>query len=181
MRSVNASAATCRVLAVFGLALGAVGFVGQPARAGPGLIERFNGTWEGEGRVLRDEDGKTRGVNCRVENTLVRNTSKTAGECRAMIIFKREVGSEITLQPDGTFTGVYRGADNGPARLKGSLQGDTLELEMTYSKPVFGDNKALMKITIPADDAYSVSVYDHVESPEELTRVSLIEFRRVAD
>lgn len=179
MTMINHVAAARRVLAPTSLALAVV--VAAPAVAAPGngFIERFNGTWTGKGEVLRNEDGKTRDVNCRVENTTVENTSLTEGECRAMVIFKREIGSEITLQPDGTFTGVYRGADTGPAQLVGSLNGDTLEFEMTYAKPVFGDNKAVMKIINADDGTYSVSVYDNVESPDELTQVSRIDFNRV--
>lgn len=181
MRSVNDTAAerrgAFRGAAVLALSI----LVGAPASAAPEFIARFDGTWEGDGEVLRNEDGKRRGVSCRVENSRKDNTSLTDGECRSMIIFKRDIGSEITLQPDGSFTGIYRGADTGPARLQGSLDGDTLELDMTYAKPVYGDHKAVMKITNPANGSYTVSVYDHVNADGELEQVSHIDFRRVED
>ncbi len=174
-RTAGAGTARARALSA-GIFLACI--IAAPAAAGEAFIDSFNGTWTGEGEVLRDEDGSTRSIACRVENTREANTAKTAGECRAMVIFRREIGSEITLRPDGSFTGTYIGADNGPATLEGSLDGDVLELRMTYAKPVYGDNEAVMRITSPAGGSYSVSVYDHVDDPDALERVSRIEFTR---
>ena len=183
MRNVNAATVRSLVPSALAASLALGGLVvaasSDPARAGTDFIERFTGSWKGEGRVLRNEDGSTRGVACRVENRQLENTSKTEGECRAMVIFRREVGSEITLQPDGTFTGVYHGADNGAAELVGSLRGDTLELRMTYEKPIYGDRDAIMKITNANDGTYSVAVYDDVDNEGEFEQVSLITFRKV--
>lgn len=186
MRSVNPAAAARRVpSAARGLLLallaGALLVPPVTAKAGEDFIERFGGTWSGDGEVLRKEDMSTRKISCRVENKRIETTSESNGQCRAMVIFTREVASEITVREDGTFSGIYRGADTGPATLEGSLEGDTLELQMTYAQPVFGDDKAVMRITNADDGTYSVAVFDQVDGDGDLEEVSRIEFRRVGD
>lgn len=140
------------------------------------FIDRFAGDWSGRGEVLRHEDGSTRQVACEVTGATTEETARTEGRCRAMVIFVREIASDITLGPDGVFRGVYTGADNGAAELVGKLDGDTLVLDMTYEQPIHGDTEALMKITNADDGTYSVSVYDTVAGEEK--RVSRIEFKR---
>ena len=60
-----------------------------------------------------------------------------------MLVFSREFGADLSRDPkSGTYTGVYRGAKSGPARLSGQRKGSTLDLQVTWGREIYGDNKA---------------------------------------
>lgn len=137
-----------------------------PAKADPtDFLQRFDGSFSGSGTVLRDVDPSPRNVSCRLEGSRPSPTSLTIdGTCRAAVIFTREIGAEISVDASGTFSGVYRGAATGPARLSGGqLNGDTLTMRLTYGAPIYGDSDATMTITNAGQGGFTMTVTDEID------------------
>lgn len=147
------------------LALGLAGStLVLPVLAAPSAnyLDRFSGTWSGSGKVQRDIDPSPRSVDCSVSSKRPSaNRISIDGTCRALVVFSRKMGAEISYNPStGRYSGVYTGSKTGPARLSGRLQGNALVFNVDYGARVYDDTKAVMTITNSGNGAFRMVVTD---------------------
>lgn len=113
------------------------------------FLERFAARWTGGGTVLRDADRnpKSLNVSCSLDRSQNAKRINVNGSCRAALLFTRPFGASLTFDPaTGRYNGTYIGANSGPASLSGRRSGDSLNLTVTWSKPINGDRTAHLTI-----------------------------------
>ncbi|MBJ3777318.1 hypothetical protein [Acuticoccus mangrovi] len=134
----------------------------------------MTGPWSGKGFVQKDEGSRPMNVSCKIKGEQTADTIGFAGACRAMLILKREIGAQLKRVGD-RFVGTYKGADVGIAELDGSyVDGETVELTMTFPRSVNGDDVAKMTITTPGDGTFTIETSDKMESGVEVTTSSIL-------
>ncbi len=133
-------------IAAVALILGIMGLYDAQAAEGA-FLDRFKGTWIGSGRVQRSDATSPWQVDCTATGNRAPDRISIQGNCRAALIIQREIGAELTYDPQsGDYQGVYTGAKVGPARLSGARSGDVVRLTIDWPKPVNGDTWAEMII-----------------------------------
>lgn len=162
-----------RTIVVFAAATVAIGLTAsgpaQDAAAEAIMPPNLAGVWSGEGQVQKDENSKPISVRCNLTSEQSPTSIDFDGECRAMLIMKREIGAELTREGE-RFTGVYIGSRAGPAQLDGTMTApNTLTLSMTFEREVNGDDQAVMTIERPQDDRFTITTVDTMVSGAEVT------------
>jgi hypothetical protein len=90
------------------------------------FLGRFRGSWSGSGKVQREGNSQPRQVTCSVTGSPAENRISAQGNCRAAVIFSRQIGVDLAYDPrSGLYRGTYTGSRIGPARLSGTRSGDT--------------------------------------------------------
>jgi hypothetical protein len=120
--------------------------------------KRFTAAWSGGGSVLRDADKapKPTKVSCTMAGSASGDAIAIDGTCRAYLLFSRPFEAKVRYDASsGRYVGVYEGANSGPATLSGRREGDTLNLTITWAKPVNGDRTARLSIR---NDGRSIAV-----------------------
>ncbi len=159
------------------VAIAAVVTTGAVAQ-GVSYLARFDGGWSGGGTVKVEQLPTAANVSCNVQGARSDETSfSLAGTCRSMLIMSREIGAQLRIDPGtDTYTGTYTGSSSGPARLAGSRRGDTLDLEVTWSKVIYDDNKARMLIRNSGNDTFRMQVIEKIDGKD--VPVSDLSFQR---
>lgn len=140
-------------------------------------IGDISGAWSGKGFVRKDEKADPMNVRCAIEGTGSALELAFAGECRAMLILKREIGA--TLRREGhRLVGIYKGARVGDAALDGEIapSGEVV-LSMQFPRKVNGDDVATMRIEAHDADSFTIVTSDRMVSGDEVT-TSRITFER---
>ncbi|MGQ4273209.1 hypothetical protein [Terrihabitans sp. B22-R8] len=109
--------------------------------------KRFDGSFSGGGKVRTEANGSPWNAKCKVTGKSSPTSVSIKGTCTAAVVVSREIGADLKISPDGTYSGTYVGSKIGPARISGKRSGDTVRLNVTWPKPVNGDTKATMTIT----------------------------------
>jgi hypothetical protein len=112
------------------------------------FFQRFAARWTGGGTVIRDANRNAQrlDVSCSLGQSQRTNVIRVNGSCRAFI-FTRPFNAGLTYDPtSGEYKGTYVDPTSGPAALSGRRSGSTLNLTMTWSKPVNGDRTAHLTI-----------------------------------
>ena len=112
------------------------------------FFQRFAARWAGGGTVIRDahRNAQRLDVSCSLGQSQGTNLIRVSGSCRAFI-FTRSFNAGLTYDPSsGQYKGTYVDPTSGPAALSGRRSGSTLNLTMTWSKPVNGDRTAHLRI-----------------------------------
>ncbi|MEF2072304.1 hypothetical protein [Consotaella aegiceratis] len=139
--------------------------VSQPAAAAGDFLSRFDGQWSGSGEVIREESpSKPNAIKCSIAVDRAANSFSMDGDCRAAVIFTRSIGASLDYDPgSGVFTGVFTGSKKGPAQLEGRQKGNSLVLNMTWRKPIFGDRSSVLTLTNTGNGTFSLAITDQVE------------------
>ncbi|MCW4114425.1 hypothetical protein NPA31_005540 [Aurantimonas sp. MSK8Z-1] len=147
------------------LALAAATATASAAFADTAYLDRFEGSWKGSGKVLRDVDPSPRSVSCSMASKRPdANHITLSGTCRALVVFTREIGADIRYDPASKrYSGTYTGAKSGPAALSGKQDGNAIVFAVRYGKPIFGDTDAVMTITNTGKGSFSLVVTDQVD------------------
>lgn len=157
------------------------GMVIQSANAAEtDFLNRFRGNWSGSGTVQREGRSQPRQVTCSVTGSLDYNRVKVHGNCRAAIIFSRQIGADLAYDPrSGTYRGTYVGSRIGPAGLAGTRSGDALNLTIQWPRPVNGDTQAAMVIRNDGGGLLSITVADNLvpDGPVQQTSVVILQRR----
>lgn len=114
-----------------------------------GFLQRFEANWAGSGKVVRNADTEPAPVRvrCSMRGDGASNQLVVDGTCSAYLLFSRPFGAKIAFNPStGLYRGTYEGATSGPATLAGRRTGDTVDLTVTWAKPVNGDRTARLSI-----------------------------------
>jgi hypothetical protein len=137
----------------------------------------ISGPWVGTGFVQKDETSKPIRVNCAVEGAQDGDRIGFEGECRAMLVMRREIGAQL-VRSGKTFFGTYRGAAVGVAELQGTeTDPGTVNLTMTFPREVNGHRTARMTITRPGDGTFTIKTEAQMLSGATVT-TSEITFAR---
>jgi len=137
----------------------------------------INGAWAGEGYVQKDDESDPMNVRCKIEGAQNDDRLGFDGECRAMMILRRDIGADIVFDGE-RFRGTYEGARAGVADLDGSASPDgRVVLTMRFPREVNGDDTATMTIHLHDEDAFTIETTDRMKSGVEVT-TSLIRFER---
>ncbi|MEE2952598.1 MAG: hypothetical protein VYD57_15300 [Pseudomonadota bacterium] len=160
------------------LAAAALLATGLSAFAQTSYFDRFNGNWSGGGTVRLDTMPAPVNVSCDAAGARTKaNAFSLNARCRAMLVFSREFGADLSRDPkSGAYTGVYRGAKSGPARLSGQRKDSTLDLQVTWGREIYGDNKARMLIRHEGGNTFSIQVIDQIDGKPVI--VSDLSFER---
>ncbi|ANY84294.1 hypothetical protein BB934_39420 (plasmid) [Microvirga ossetica] len=127
------------------------------------FLERFRGTWPGSGKVQREGGSQPRQVTCSVTGSLTENRISAQGQCRAVVIFSRQIGVDLVYDPrSGIYRGTYTGSRIGPARLTGTRNGDVVNLRIEWPHPVNGDTQATMAIQNGGRGTLRITVADNL-------------------
>lgn len=133
------------------------------AQAETDFLARFQGEWTGSGEVQRRADEGAQSVNCTMAGQSGAATVAIGGTCRAYLIFSREVGADIRVDPaTGRYTGTYRGSTIGTAQLDGTRNGNVVDLTITWPAVVNGDQTAKMQIINDGSGALRIVVSDQI-------------------
>jgi hypothetical protein len=145
---------------------------------GSGYLARYDGGWSGGGSVKVEQLPTAANVSCDVQGARSDETSfSLAGTCRSMLVMSRQIGAQLRIDPGtGTYTGTYTGSSSGPARLVGTQRGDTLDLEVTWNKVIYDDNKARMLIRNTGNDTFRMQVIEKIDGSD--VPVSDLSFQR---
>ncbi|MDY8110767.1 hypothetical protein U0C82_16620 [Fulvimarina sp. 2208YS6-2-32] len=141
-------------------------------------FSRYDGGWEGGGSVQIEQLPKPVDVSCDMSGAVEAETEfKLSGNCSAMLVLNRDIGAELTLDPEtGEYNGVYTGSGSGPAKLNGKRDGATLDLQVTWNKTIYDDNTARMTIENQDGEAFVMKVIEKIEGEDVV--VSDLEFTR---
>ena len=158
----------------FGLvALGLALLAGAPGASAAvdeqAFINLFRGAWVGSGTVLKFSAPLT--VSCRAVGRPTTNRVVIDGSCSVSIISVR-IGADITYDPQADrYTGTYIGAKVGPAHVVGKRSGSTVNLAITWPKPVNGDTNARMTIENAGKGSLHLTIFDNLVpgGPEKKT------------
>lgn len=130
-----------------GAALVSLATIATAAVPEEAFVERFEGSWRGSGTVQENFESSTHNISCKMSGQGQGTAIKVDGSCRAALIFTRQIGASVRFDPaSGLYTGTYIGSPTGPAALSGKREGDTINLKVTWAKPVNGDREAQMTI-----------------------------------
>ncbi|MEX6508993.1 hypothetical protein [Jiella sp. M17.18] len=138
----------------------------------------YSGQWRGGGSVRVHQFPVPLNVSCSVEGSSSGKRSFSLdGTCRAMVFMSRKIRADLTLDPrTGVYRGVYIGSSTGPAKLAGRMRGDTLDLQVTWAKVIYDDNKARMVIRNPNGRNFSMQVIEKINGKR--TMISNLAFHR---
>src|SRR5665213_2595295 len=123
----------------------------------------------GSGTVLKFSAPLT--VSCRAVGRPTTNRVVIDGSCSVSIISVR-IGADITYDPQADrYTGTYIGAKVGPADVVGKRSGSTVNLSITWPKPVNGDTNARMTIENAGKGSLHLTIFDNLVpgGPEKKT------------
>lgn len=133
------------------------------------FIDRFDGSWSGSGTIITG--AVTLKPGCRTTGERGVNHMRIEGTCSVFVISVR-IGADITYDPaSGRYNGTYIGAKVGPAAVVGKRSGDTVNLTITWPKPVYGDTSARMAMKNTGDGSLRLTIFDNVapDGPEVRT------------
>jgi hypothetical protein len=134
-------------------------------------LKRFDGSFKGAGKVRTEAAGSPYNVKCDVSGNATETRVSLGGTCRAMAIVTRKIGADLTVSPDGTYSGTYTGSKIGPAAVQGRRSGDNVVLTVTWPKPVNGDKKAIMTIS-NSGNGFSFAVDDEATPGGQVVRMT---------
>ena len=139
---------------------------------------RYDGEWQGKGMVKVEQLPSPMNVDCTANGKEAGSTSfELSGNCTAMLVMNRDIGASLKLDKDtGMFTGTYIGSSSGPAKLVGKLEGDTLELKVTWGRVIYDDNTADMQIRNNGNGEFSMKVVELIDGKS--TTVSDLSFNK---
>lgn len=141
-------------------------------------VSNLVGEWSAEGQARRSPDGRPVRLTCRASTTPEGEGVRMAGTCRALLIFSSRMNT--FLREDGNrFTGTMEGSPDGPAALSGTGEDGGLRLELTYARPVHGDDEARMTIEADGPDRFRMRIIDRSpETGRQVTMTDLVFTRR---
>lgn len=141
------------------------------------FLTRFEGTWQGSGYVRTRTYRVAHPVNCSVRGKTSSEKLDLSGTCTAYLLFTRDIGANLTLQPDGSYSGVYTGAKKGPSQLAGNRSDNTITLTVTWPKKINGDRTATLKIRNDSDGMH-LEIWDRDKKSGDIVRTAALTFHK---
>lgn len=160
-------------------ALAALAVSGTAGAAPDTYLNRFGGQWAGSGMVQASAEEAQHDVSCTAVGKATDSSVSIDGTCRAYLIFSRNVGASLQLDPaSGRYSGTYVGSSIGPAQLSGTRKGDSLLLTVTWPKDVNGDRQSAMTITSTGDNGFAIKIQDRLGPDGPVGTTTALNFQR---
>lgn len=135
-------------------------------------LNRFEGSWSGNGSVARNEVEKSTNVSCSMNGNASAASVSMSGTCRAAVVFSRKISADLRVDAKGRYSGTYVGSSIGPAALSGARRGDAVVLTITWPKPVRGDTTATMTIRNSGNGRLAITIMDEIAPGGPVAQVS---------
>ncbi len=136
------------------------------------FLDRFLGSWSGSATVI--DNDRPMNVTCQVTGAPDDNHISIKGHCNAGFI-SRAISADLTFDPkSGRYTGTYIGDDVGPAHLSGKRSGNTVQLTITWPKPVNGDTVAKMTIVNTGNGELKITLDDKPAAGSMVARTDFV-------
>lgn len=133
---------------------------GWPALADESTFLRtLDGDWIGEGSVRLRTHRDPISVSCDFTSTGEGSELSVDGRCRALSVFSRNISANLAAQ-GSSYSGVYVGAGTGQAGLKGTRNGQAINLTVTWARTVNGDREARMTLEKLNQNAMRLTTVD---------------------
>lgn len=141
------------------------------------FLRTLSGNWQGSGQVRLRPDAQPMNVSCTLDSKADGEEISMQGACRAKVVFARRIGAD--LQADGArYSGTYVGSVRGPARLSGSRDGDTLNLQVTWPAREATQRSARMQVASLGEGRMRLVTSEAHPTTGEQVVTARIEFSR---
>jgi len=141
------------------------------------FLTRFVGKWKGSGFVRTRTYRIAHPVNCSVRGKTSSDKLDLNGTCTAYLVFTRDIGANLALKPDGSYSGVYIGAKKGPSQLAGKRSDNTITLTVTWPKKINGDRTATLKISNDSGGMH-LEIWDRDKKSGDVVRTAALTFHK---
>ena len=131
------------------------------------FLGNLAGQWSGSGKAYLKNLGNVP-ASCNMQAAGADDTVNLTGKC-GVLFFKIGLGLELKDEGKNQFSGVYTGSRTGPAKLDGVLDGNKLEMNITWNGEVNGDRKAKMVLERVGPNSFTQTVTDKVRGKSMTT------------
>ena len=108
-------------------------------------LASLQGNLKGNGFAKLRTNRAAINLTCTFTSVAKPTSLSLSGTCRSLGVFKRNINARLAVT-GARYRGTYTGAASGPATLSGRRSGDTIQLQVLWSKEVNGDKSANMRI-----------------------------------
>jgi hypothetical protein len=148
-------------------ALSTILLVSTAQAASDSFFDNLSGSWFGSGKAYLSKYGEI-SANCRVAITGAEAKVAMNGSC-GMLVFQRALGLSIKNAGGNKYVGTYTGSATGPAKLSGTLRGNSLFMTIKWGGLVNGDRTAQMVLQRTGPNSFAQTVNDTVEGKSRST------------
>ncbi|EUB98340.1 hypothetical protein PMI07_006654 [Rhizobium sp. CF080] len=123
------------------------------------FLKSIEGQWTGGGSVLTKLGGSNVNVSCNMQSDAASSSFSMNGTCRALAVVSRSFTANVKAS-GASYSGNYTGVSGKPSKLEGSRNGNTINLDVTWANPIYGDRAAKMTIEKVGDDGLRIRTID---------------------
>lgn len=131
------------------------------------FLGNMSGQWTGSGKAYLKNLGNV-SASCDMKADGAESEISLTGKC-GVLFFSIGLGLQLKNEGENQFTGLYTGSRTGPAKLEGVLEGNRLEMDITWNGEVNGDLDAKMVLERTGADSFTQTVTDMVRGEEKTT------------
>jgi hypothetical protein len=158
----------------FAIALAGALPIAAATAAPTSFFDDLSGSWSGSGQAYLKEMGEV-SANCRLAVSSAETQVAMKGS-RGIFAFRQLLGLTIKNAGGNKYVGTFTGSKRGPAKLRGTLQGDRLIMNITWGGLVNGDRTAQMVLERTGPNSFAQTVLDNVAG--KTRRTSNFSFKR---
>ncbi|MDQ0322409.1 hypothetical protein QO002_004615 [Pararhizobium capsulatum DSM 1112] len=159
-------------LAIAGLSLAAPSFAGEAE-----YLASLQGTLKGTGFAKLRTNRAAISLTCTFTSVAKATSLSLSGTCRSLGVFKRNIDARLNVT-GSRYRGTYTGAASGPATLSGKRSGQTIQLQVLWSKEINGDKSADMRIERTSGNGIRIVTIDRDPESGKSVVTSQIDLRR---
>ena len=152
---------------ILATALSSILLISTAHAASGDFFDNLSGSWTGSGRAYLSKYGEI-SAKCRVAITGAETRVAMNGSC-GMLVFQRALGLSIKNAGGNKYVGTYTGSATGPAKLVGTLRGNSLFMTIKWGGLVNGDRTAQMVLVRTGPNSFAQTVNDTVEGKKRST------------
>lgn len=108
-------------------------------------LASLQGNLKGTGFAKLRTNRMAMNLTCTFTSVAKPTSLSLSGTCRSLGVFKRNINARLNVS-GSRYRGTYTGAASGPATLSGARAGNTIQLQVHWSKEINGDKSATMRI-----------------------------------
>lgn len=123
------------------------------------FLQSLVGDWRGGGMMKRTTSSSPVNLSCTFKTEASGEALSMKGICRGMIVVTRAVSANIKAN-GAQYAGSYVGPSGGVSGLRGTRNGDAINLAVHWSKVINGDRSASMTIQRVDADAIRIRTVD---------------------
>ncbi len=142
-----------------------------------GYLASLQGSLKGSGFAkLRTNRGAIN-LTCSFRSVAQKSSLSLSGTCRGLGLVTRQIDARLDVS-GARYRGTYTGAASGPATLSGRRSGETIELQVKWSKEINGDKSANMRIERTRGNGIRILTIDRDPESGKSVVTSQIDLKR---